>query len=80
MNFFRISRQIPENSDVCRFLFNRGSVGLGEDLELSSTMRFEAYSLTVSYSLTVLDSQKLLEDPCERERTACSPHTWTGQA
>jgi len=51
------------NSSEGRKLFNRGSVGLGEDLELSSTMRFEPYSLTVSYSLTVFDSQKLLEDP-----------------
>ena len=55
--------QQDRNSLEGRKLFNRGSVGLGEDLELSSPMRFETYLLTVSYSLTVSDSQKLLEDP-----------------
>ena len=32
-------------------------------MELSSPMRFETYLLTVSYSLTVSDSQKIVEDP-----------------
>ena len=35
------------NSSEGRKLFNRGWVGLGEDLELSSTIEFESYSLTV---------------------------------